>query len=93
VSGFHPVQASAAVPGLVAQEIRAYCPAGTLPLGGGYTVSMNQDLQANIRVSRSTSVSDNNGNYWAVVVLNFNDPNAAGTTANVTVDANCVIAS
>ena len=83
------VKNNSTVAGLVAQEIRSYCPAGKMPISGGYFINFDQNLQANIRVSASSPVSDANGNYWRVVVLNYNNPNQAGTTANVTTYAVC----
>lgn len=83
------VKTSSTIPGLVAQEIRAYCPAGKMPVSGGYMISMDQNLQANLRVSASLPVSDANGNYWRVIMLNFNDPNQPNTTANVVTYAVC----
>jgi len=77
------------VPGLIAQEIRAYCSAGKMPISGGYFISINQDLQGNIHVSTSAPFSNTNGNYWSVVVVNYNDPSQPDTTANVSVYAVC----
>lgn len=83
------VKTSSTVAGLVAQEIRAYCPAGKQAISGGYFISIDQNKQLNIRVSTSAPFSNANGNYWAVVVLNFNDPNQPNNTANVTTYAVC----
>ena len=77
------------VAGLVAQEIRAYCPAGKMPISGGFFVNLDVNLQNNLRVSTSAPASDATGNYWRVVVLNFNDPNQPNTTAGVSVYAVC----
>ncbi|HEX2911933.1 MAG TPA: hypothetical protein VH186_14085 [Chloroflexia bacterium] len=83
------VRNSSTVAGLVAQEIRTFCPAGKQPISGGYFINFNQTLQANVRVSASNPVSDANGNYWRVVVLNYNDPNQPGTTLNINTYAVC----
>ncbi|OJV90135.1 MAG: hypothetical protein BGO39_01860 [Chloroflexi bacterium 54-19] len=83
------VKTSSTIPGLVAQEMRAYCPAGKMPISGGYMISMNQNLQTNLRISANLPVSDANGNYWRVIILNFNDPNQPNTSANVVTYAVC----
>ena len=83
------VKTNSSVAGLVAQEIRAYCPAGKQAISGGYYINFDQNKQRNIYVSTNAPFSNANGNYWAVVVLNYNDPNQPGNTAAVTTYAVC----
>lgn len=83
------VKTNSTVAGLVAQEIRAYCPAGKQAISGGYYINFDQNKQRNIYVSTNAPFSNGNGNYWAVVVLNYNDPNQPGNTAAVTTYAVC----
>lgn len=83
------VKNTGTLPGLVASEFRAYCPAGKMPISGGYNVNLNQNLQASIHIPTNQPFSDGSGSFWRVVIDNFNDPNQPGTTANITVYAVC----
>lgn len=91
VSGYHQVSGSGSVPGLVAQEVRAYCNTGEVAIGGGYWMELDANLTRNTTVTMSRPVSDPTlGDYWAAQLDNFNDPNTAGSTATFHVYANCV---
>jgi hypothetical protein len=83
------VRNNTTVAGLITKEVRTYCPAGKQPISGGYFIYLDQNLQVNVRVSASQPVSDAYGNYWRVVVLNYNNPQQTGTTLNITTYAVC----
>lgn len=89
VNNWQIVTATIPVAGLVAQEVRAYCPAGTNVMGGGYTSDVNINYTQQVAIQGSVPVNDADGHYWSTTFANFQNPANAGSTINASVYAVC----
>src|SRR3954452_23746562 len=90
LSNYVLVTSSVPVAGLTAQEVRAYCPDGAKVLGGGFSDDVSINSAQQFAVSRAISVQGTvTPDYFSAQLENYQDPNAAGTTVNLTVTATC----
>jgi hypothetical protein len=91
LSGYQFVSVSQPVTGLVAQEVRAYCPSGTHVLGGGAVsdVNVNASNQVTLVGVLPVHPTDGSPDYYSATFANFQNPAQPNTTVNTTVTATC----